>query len=326
MEGKAAIELPGRHVYDFRPGDDLSDYIRYYVLADATKSALGAVSQVEAFADSGCRKAAGDRMSCTSCHDPHFSPAENDRVSYYRGKCLACHGATFAEKHHATSPDCTSCHMPRTSSSDVAHTQVTDHHIPRRKNISPQLIEDAIATMKTKPEIKPFPPSAEASKDVRDLALAWESLAQSGMPGTQQEAESELRKAVEKFPNDSALLSALGYVEQEHGANEAARKLYERAFAADPTSLDVATNLGVLEARSGHLSKAVSLWKNAFARAPARSALGMNLASVFCDAGKFDTARSYDLRVLEFNPDMAAAKDLLRYLNHDPPGCKPANR
>jgi len=31
MEGKVAIERAGRHAYDFRPGESLSDYIRYYV-------------------------------------------------------------------------------------------------------------------------------------------------------------------------------------------------------------------------------------------------------------------------------------------------------
>ena len=51
MEGKTAIERAGKRVYNFRPGDDLSDYIRYYVLAGISKSSLGAVSQVEAFAD-----------------------------------------------------------------------------------------------------------------------------------------------------------------------------------------------------------------------------------------------------------------------------------
>jgi hypothetical protein len=28
LEGKAAIERPGRHIYDFQPGEQLSDYVR----------------------------------------------------------------------------------------------------------------------------------------------------------------------------------------------------------------------------------------------------------------------------------------------------------
>ena len=74
LEGKVAIERPGRHAYDFRPGESLSDYMRYYVLADGQAGSLGGVSQVEAMARSMCKRESGDAMSCTSCHDPHYEP------------------------------------------------------------------------------------------------------------------------------------------------------------------------------------------------------------------------------------------------------------
>ena len=41
----------------------------------------------------------------------------------------------------------------------------------------------------------------------------------------------------------------------------------------------------------------------------------------FCEVKRFDEARATALRVLEFNPDMAAAKDALRRLNRTPPDC-----
>ena len=91
LEGNAAIERPGKHLYEFRPGDDLSDYVRYYVRADQGQPGLRATSQFEALAQSMCKKKAGAAMSCMSCHDPHRSVPAEERVSYYRGKCLACH-------------------------------------------------------------------------------------------------------------------------------------------------------------------------------------------------------------------------------------------
>ena len=33
LEGKVTIERPGRHAYDFKPGDSRSDYIPYYINA-----------------------------------------------------------------------------------------------------------------------------------------------------------------------------------------------------------------------------------------------------------------------------------------------------
>jgi hypothetical protein len=49
----------------------------------------------------------------------------------------------------------------------------------------------------------------------------------------------------------------------------------------------------------------------------------MNLARAFCAAGQASEARNYTMRVLQFNPDLTAAKKLLNGLNADPPKCGP---
>jgi tetratricopeptide (TPR) repeat protein len=321
LEGKAAIERPGRHVYEFRPGDALSDYVRYFVLVDAKGSGLGAVSQVEALAQSQCKKKSGDAMSCTSCHNPHESPSAEDRVTFYRTKCLACHGAAFGARHHPDQPNCVECHMPASASTDVAHTEVTDHRIPRRPQISPQLLQNHEETSPL-PRLVPFP-DAGAESDPRDLALAWDSVVESGMSSAEPRAKELLSKAVKQKPDDPALLSALAYEEQRRGSTEHARELYQKALARDPSLVDAATNLGVIEAQAGDLQDAVKLWRNAFQRAPARSAIGLNIARSYCGAGKFSEARTYTLRVLEFNPDLAPARKLLQSLNRSPASCGP---
>ncbi len=318
MEGRVNVERPGRHIYEFLPGDSLTDYIRYYVLPESSSAALGAVSQVEALAQSTCKKKSGDSMSCTSCHDPHFSPSREERVSYYRGKCLACHSAEFGDKHHPKERDCTACHMPASLSTDVAHTEVTDHRILRRPLGSPQQVP---ATNANNLRLVPFPDSPEAEGDVRDLALAWESLADRGMEEARPQAENMLRRAATRFPDDAAILSALGYAEQKHGATSAAQDLYRRALAQEPDLTDAATNLGVIEAQSGNLSDAIKLWQGAFELAPGRSNIGMNLARAFCLAGKFDESRTTIVRVLKFNPDLGAAKKSLQDLNRSAPRC-----
>lgn len=320
LEGKVAIERPGRHAYDFQPGDSLSDYIRYYVLAGSQADGLRGVSQVEALTQSLCKKKSGDAMSCISCHDPHYEPPAEDRVAYYREKCLVCHGNHFAAKHHPTQADCTRCHMPGVASSDVAHTQVTDHRIPRRAEASPDLLAE-VNPVPTTPRLIPFPDSPAAEQDMRDLALAWQALANDGVESAEPHAESLLRNAVTDFPNDPDLLSALAYVEQKHGLTAQASELYRRALAVNPDLIDAATDLGVIEAKSGRLREAAELWQRAFQRAPGRSSLGMNLVSAFCDARQFDEARTTVLRVLEFNPDMTAAKQALQALNRTPPNC-----
>ena len=317
MEGRVSVERPGKHVYEFRPGDSLSDYVRYFVLAGAS-SKLGAVSQVEAFAQSVCKRKSGDAMSCTSCHDPHSSPSPVERVSYFRGKCLACHGEAFGLKHHPEQKDCTTCHMPAATSQNIAHTEVTDHRIPRLAEVQP--LPDQ-APEPDRLRLAPFPDSREAEDDLRDLALAWESLANTGMEAARPQAEQFLRRSVAQFPNDATTLAALGYEDQIHGDIRGAQTLYQRALTLNPDLIDATTNLGVIEAQNRNLPAAIKLLQRTFERAPGRSAVGMNLARVFCLAGRLDEARASVARVLEFNPDLGMANRLSMELKRADPNC-----
>ena len=318
FEGTVAVEQPAKHLYQFQPGERLSDYIHYFVLNGNREQAPRAISQYEALSQSVCKRQSGDKMWCGSCHDAHRDPAPEEKVAYYRSKCLACHGEAFAAKHHADKPDCTHCHMPALPSKDVAHTQTTDHRIQRYPNEAPlpQL------QLRGKP-LTSFPAADESLTTTRDFALAWETLAQRGFDGAPQAAEDYLRKAVSERPDDAVLLSAMGFVEQAHQHDEDARDLYERALKIDPLLNDAATDLGILQARSGHLQQAVDLWRRAFERVPNRSAVGMDLAIVFCIAGKKDVAHQFVDRVLEFNPDYGKAKSFVEHMAQDPPQCKP---
>jgi predicted CXXCH cytochrome family protein len=325
LEGNIAIEQPGHTLSDFRAGEYLSDYVHYYLYEDEGSQKLRALGQSEALARSVCRKKSGEKMSCTTCHDPHWSPPPEQRVAYYRGKCLTCHGDAFAAKHHFEQPDCTSCHMPRTNSADVAHTQATDHRILRIPLMPLQNLESSAP-----PQLVRFPPEppdsaperpATKNQNDRDLALAWESLAQTGNAAAAPESERYLRLAIAENPDNPALLDGLGYIEQRRGATAKAREYYEHALRIDPTLIDAASNLGVIEIKDGHIDRALQLWSDAFARAPGRSAIGMNLARIYCSGTQIDKARTYVTRVLQFNPDLPPAKALMKQLNSETPNC-----
>jgi len=319
LEGNAAIERAGKHIYEYQPGSDLSDYVRYFVLTGNVPQGLRATSQFEAFAQSVCKRKSGDAMNCSSCHDAHQTVPLERRVAFYRAKCIACHGDAFAAKHHRSQPDCTSCHMLASLSTDVAHTEVTDHRILKRPSPEPA-VQHSSAEL---PGLVPFPASDASQHDERELALAWQSIVDSGMTMAQPQAERLLHAAVVQFPDDAALLSALGYVAQKRGDDNQARALYNKALQQDGNSIDAATNLGVLDANQGGIQEAISLWLGAFERAPFRSEIGMNLVRVYCQTGKLDLARGVVVRILQFNPDLATAKALLTNLNGNPPRCAP---
>ena len=110
----------------------------------------------------------------------------------------------------------------------VAHTQTTDHRILRKPSNNLLLqSEDAKPDV---PRLVPFPDTPANQDNARELALAWESLAEGGMQAAVPQANRLLQSAVRKYPNDSALLSALGYVEQKRGNIQNAAELYERAL------------------------------------------------------------------------------------------------
>jgi predicted CXXCH cytochrome family protein len=320
LEGSVAIERKGKHASDFRAGLVLDDFIRHFVLTEGSSSALAANSQFEALSQSQCKKQSGDAMSCMSCHDPHYSPPAGQRVSYYRAKCVACHGTALAAKHHSGQPDCTSCHMPASLSKDIAHTEVTDHRIRRQPDVSPQLLLE-VPSSSSAPKLTPFPESKDAEADVRDRALAWQFLVENGHPEAEREASKDLRLAAESSTDDPATLAGLAYVELRDGKIDQARELYEKVLALDPTFIVAAANLGVIKAKSGDTPGAVGLWQRAFALAPGKSVIGMNLSRAFCAAGQTKEALAMVERVLQFNPDLPEGKKLARSLNANPPRC-----
>jgi tetratricopeptide (TPR) repeat protein len=315
FEGTVSVTQPGKHLYQFEPGDRLVDYVHYFVLRGKEPQKAEALSQFEALSLSACKRKSGDKMWCGSCHDPHQEPRADEKVAYYRNKCLSCHGESFAAKHHPDKPECVHCHMQELPSKDVAHTQSTDHRILRRPG-------EQVPTAGSS-RLEAFPESEAAVTTTRDLGLAWDSLAQRGIEGASREANEYLHKAEKDWPNDATLLSALGFVEQQSGHKKEAEGYFERALKARPQANTASADLGILEAQTGKVQRAVELWQGAFERAPYRSAIGIDLAMVFCAEGHKQEARRYVLRVLEFNPDYARAKQLLAQLNADPGQCKP---
>jgi hypothetical protein len=336
FEGDVAVKQPGKHLYNLQPGERLSDYIHYFLLKGnsptlspnspflstkesdkgRTQVEEQALSQVEALSLSVCKVKSGDRMSCLSCHDPHDEPTVAERPAYFRAKCLVCHGQKFAARHRPDKPDCTSCHMPALPSRDVAHTQATDHRILKYPG------GRQFGSLSAGLRLEAFPASEASGTTTRDLALAWQTLAERKVQGAASKAEEYLRKAIKERPEDPVLLSALGYVEQQHGRENEARELYQRTLKIDPLANEAATNLGVLEARAGHLEEAVRLWQRAFERMPHRSEVGMNLATLFCASGQTEDAKRYVSQVLEFNPDSQAARRLKAGLEASPAKCK----
>jgi len=299
LEGEVAVVKQGQRLAAFRPGDNLFDEAVYF--EDGRKAGPGgrATSQWESLLESACRRASGDRLTCTSCHDPHSSPAFEERISFYRAKCLACH-ERLATRHHAENPDCTSCHMPREETQDIAHEQVTDHRI--------QIVSKPFVSPTSAEELVPI---GGVHPGVRDEGLAWAQLA---LQGDRAAGERAMRLLLEaetadlRQASDADLHMELGFLEQMSGNREQAKAEYQQALRANQFNETAAGDLAVLDAQGGDFGAALPLWQSVFQRDPGASAAGIDLAVAQCRSSGKAAAAETLRRVLLFSPDNDAAR------------------
>jgi thioredoxin-like negative regulator of GroEL len=310
MSGEARINQPGRSSAMFRPGDLLTDTVLDYVYEGDFNYPYKAISHVQALAESRCKLASGDRMSCLSCHDPHTLPPAEERAAYFRQKCLACHlqsnVSAEMKRHFESKPDCRSCHMPAMQGLSIGHTTLTDHRI-LRKPLSGQPA--------TKPATTRLVQFGARQADARGLGLAYAELAaRDNQPFYAAEAMRLLTEALPTCATDAEVLTRLGYLHQTKGEIEQAASLYERALRSDPHKTAAAVNLGVLYAQHGRVDRAIELWRDALASNPGLSEASIDLAIALLAEGDKKDARDVLVKALRFDPDSAIELKMLHDL------------
>jgi predicted CXXCH cytochrome family protein len=314
LEGQAAVVREGKDLEAFVPGENLFDYALFFVHTGENGSGGRATSQWEALLKSQCKLKSGDKLTCTTCHDPHGSPSPAERVSFYRQRCLQCHNQPgFADSHHAGNPDCTACHMARPPSNDIAHEQVTDHWI--RKTVSEERLP--LATTGDLVAVGGF-----AAGD-RDLGLAYAQMAARGDRQAATRA-AQLLTSAEKQPGaaeDHELHAQLGFLEQLAGETQAATTEYAQALQANPQDSLAAGNLALIEAQQHHVDEAARLWSSVFSRDPVELGAGLNLAVVQCAAGRREAAGATLNRLLTFSPDNDRAREMLAAIRSGRQSC-----
>jgi hypothetical protein len=133
------IARRGRDFFDYRPGLPLHLFIASFAKGAHAGDKVEFVGHVEQMRVSRCYLASEGKLSCLSCHDPHARPGPDEKVAFYRQRCLKCHSSGATEcaeplerrKAKTAGDDCTVCHMPSRAASDIQHVAITDHRVPR---------------------------------------------------------------------------------------------------------------------------------------------------------------------------------------------------
>ncbi len=300
LEGDAVVYRPGKSLAKFIPGDNLSDTAVYFVRATQQSGGARATSQYEALLRSACKRATGDKLICTTCHDAHYDPPVAERVAYYRARCLSCHTQPAMATHHAEQPDCAKCHMPSRSTVDISHEQVTDHDIEARP-----AGQSALRLRSLNDDVELVPVGNFAAGD-REFGLAYAQLAQRG---DRAAAKTAFTSPLKNFlrPARPTRMSPSGWdICNRSPAIRRARKPRTALppLEANPMEPTALANLAVIDAGSGHVPEAIRLLETSRQRrSKPDGAAGLNLAFIECNLNQPQQARSLLQRLQRSNPD-----------------------
>jgi len=293
LEGAVRILNPGRDWWDFQAGMAAESVFVTY-LPTAADGALPAVSQSELLARSQCAQQSGGRLWCGTCHNPHSS--EPNRAQAVRAVCLSCHSNLFPAKRHQAAGECVSCHMPRLRPTNVAHSAITDHSIPR----IPRIPRSEKASADTDLRAWREPDSTLAS---RDLGLAYFDLA------ANKHSNSALRKAdqiLSLLPpdqmRDAAVEADMASLLLEENRLAQAIRMFARAAAQEPSNARYAYCLGAALGRSGNATEAVKQLRRSIELDPSQPDPYLELARIYRSTGEEAHSRQVIQEYLRFMP------------------------
>lgn len=305
LQGEVRVMRPGKDWNSFRPGDRLEDVMTIFVKAGGR--AMTVTGHGEALALSACKRMAGDRLWCGSCHDPHSVPRPADRVAWFRSKCLACHQTQQCRENRTArqrnGDDCTGCHLPKNPVVDAQHIVHTDHSIPRRPQGTKAVPDGDLIRF------------GGGSASARDQALAAAIIASRSKNPQRQARAIRLLESVERETReDVEALAYLAELYRNTGRTEHATRLYERALKLDPSQVTSMVGLGAVRMERSDYRGAIRLWQDALARNAGLLLVRTNMALAYSKVGEKALAVATLQRTLELNPGFPPAMDLLKRL------------
>jgi predicted CXXCH cytochrome family protein len=257
--GKERILRYGRTETDFRPGMKLSDIWTVFVNGDGTDGdSTVLVSQAMQMRSSRCFQASEGRMGCVTCHDPHESPAEDRRVSFYNDRCLKCHeqqGCTVPVTQRTAPPadgSCIHCHMASLTAKSVPHSSQTDHRILRRPALPKSSAENLTLTIFQ--EEGTIIPEIELT---RARGLVAGLLAEKHNDRRQAtECMTLLHQALATMPDDQVMQLALGGANELLGSDHVAERHWQQIVTQSPRDEDALLRLANLTFKRGRYAEA----------------------------------------------------------------------
>jgi Flp pilus assembly protein TadD len=324
LQGAVRVLRRGREVFDYRPGLPLGLFWSVYVNPSSPAHQNAAVSQVEQMVASRCFQGSEGKLGCTSCHDPHEAPLPENKVGFYRRRCLECHETkpcTLAQELRLKkADDCTTCHMPRSLTSDVAHTAISNHFILRRPiQVTSALPKDKNAQLSsTDLVLYGVANRLEENEDAqRDLAIAQVRLAETRQLNKDQRihlsqrALTALEEAVQRRPDDIPATEAKAYALWALNRKAEALSSFNAVLTRFPERESALMEAALLSSQLGQRDAAIKTWRRAIDVNPYSTRAHYELAKLLLVLQDSPAALKEAEATLELNPFHFEARKLL---------------
>ena len=317
LQGTARVERRPRT--DFRPGLPWRLFVSVYVLRPELGDKKRAVGHFEQMFASRCFLGSNRKMDCTTCHDPHHWPAADEREDYYRQSCLGCHqekGCSLpldARRTRSPNDSCIDCHMTRFTSSNIAHTAITDHRISRFPPKENEAKESATSSSSLPLEYFHNELITEHDPDLdRDLGIALIELA-SKQPSKQLGtlALPLLEAGLQRGPDDVAAWEAKGYALRLEGRAEEALAAFEAALDKAPSRERTLFGAALTAGQLGRRETSVKYWQRAIEVNPWNWEYHDELAKELAEGEDWPAAAPQCRQAIQLNPAAWETRKLL---------------
>jgi predicted CXXCH cytochrome family protein len=314
--GHRRVVKVDRRNEDYRPGQPF--YRIWSVFEQSQGTAQDRfVGQVEQMHESRCFRASRGGLGCVSCHDPHQRPEPQERVSYYRERCLECHADRGCRLPAADrlarsrNDDCAGCHMPRSDSSDVIHAAATNHRILRQADGDDR---SPIGTADPRPGERPLVLFHRDLMDERGRAEAERdlgvALCRDGPEGAAV-ALPLLEAALAARPDDLAAWEARGFALGQLRRYDEGLAAFRTALDREPDRESALIGAADLAARGGRRDAAIADLRRVIALDPWRSAHYTDLASLCFRSRDWPAAAAACREAIRLSPTDAETRKLL---------------
>ena len=332
-----SILREGKDWDDFYPGTKLKNTMEIFLPKYEDGQTFIMASHVERLQQTSCYTKGG--VTCITCHAPHKSVTRLSN-NYFNNKCLDCHKVCEDNKEYN---NCISCHMPKSSSSDIPHVSITDHKISVHNqtqltsgkfmglicinNENPSSLSKAKAYIKYYESFDPISSYLDSAETYLKKCNSEESFPLYIQYWYLKKEYIKLIKHVENGDLDKYIkiltvnelsfnYSRIAEAYNKYDFIEDAYYYYLKAIEISPDNLDFLLKTSILEIKMSKFDLAKKRLEKIIMLNPNFEKAYFNLGSILMNIYKeYDKASECFNKALKLDPDYQEAKDNLKHLN-----------